>query len=171
MSLFNTNSKKKAFSSLYDELYDLLYPAFLKIIKDEARTKDILQEAFIKLWNNWDQIDSNSDLRPLVYTYAKNLFLDDLRKTKMRRQKEEAALSTASKTATGEDIVRAKQVQESIDRSVSKMPAAMQRVFILSRERRLSNKEIAAQLSISSFTVKRHLQDALHFLKRDISRQ
>lgn len=168
MSLFRSDTKTEAFSRVYDEIYDLLYLGFLKMTRDEELTKDLLQEAFIKLWDQWEEIDNTVNLAPLVYTYAKHAFFDHLRKERLRKEKLHITSYKETSTHTAEDIMQAKQTQEKVNTIVSRMPEGMRRVYLLSRQARLNNREIAHQLSISPFTVKRHLQNAMALLKKSI---
>jgi len=169
MSGINAKEKKQHFSKAYDQYYRPLYAAFLKMIKDEATTKDILQEAFLKLWNNWDNIDSGTNMMPLIYTYAKNLYLNEIRSRKIRKRNLQSSQSV-EQVVRADDQVAVKETWRKIETSIEKMPYTMKKVFLLSRFHYLKNEDIARQLSISLFTVKRHIQDALSVIKKEVSK-
>ena len=169
MSVSNAKEKKNLFSKAYDRCYRSLYVAFVKLTKDEETTKDILQEAFLKLWNNWDNVDSNTDMMPLIYTYAKHIYLNEIRSRKIRKRNLQLRPNSDQST-NPDDLVAAKETWRKIETSVEKMPHKMQKVFLLSRFHSLTNEDIARQLSISSFTVKRHIQDALSIIKKEVSK-
>jgi RNA polymerase sigma-70 factor (ECF subfamily) len=59
-------------------------------------------------------------------------------------------------------------MQETISKTVSKMPPKMQEVYKLSRQEHLSYKEIAEYMSISVETVKKHIQHALNLIRTDL---
>lgn len=169
MSGTNAKEKKQHFSSAYDQYYRPLYVAFLKMIKDEATTKDILQEAFLKLWSNWDHVDTSIDMMPLIYTYAKNIYLNEIRSRKTRKRYLQPG-QNPEQAAGADEVVAAKETWRKIERSVEKMPRTMKKVFVMSRFEYLKNEDIARRLSISSFTVKRHIQDALSIIKKEVSK-
>jgi len=168
MSAYTAKEKKQQFSKAYDRYYRLLYVAFVKLTRDETTTKDILQEAFLKLWNNWEKVDSTTDMMPLIYTYAKHIYLNEIRSRRIRKANLQLRPNTEQSTSA-DDLIAAKETWRKIETSVEKMPHKMKKVFLLSRFELLTNEDIARQLSISSFTVKRHIQDALSIIKREIS--
>jgi FixJ family two-component response regulator len=62
-----------------------------------------------------------------------------------------------------------KQVRELIHEAVGKLTPQQKAVFKMSREEGLKQEDIARQLNISIFTVKKHLTDALNYLRKEIT--
>ncbi len=71
---------RKAFDYLYDNYSPALYGIIINIIRDEQTAHDLLQEAFIKIWNG---IDSYNPEKSRLYTWmlniARNLSIDKIR--------------------------------------------------------------------------------------------
>ena len=159
----------------YETLFDLYYAKFVNfadaILKDRTVAKDIVQEAFIKLWVNRARLDENLSLENYIYVIVKRLVLNHIRDNKPTESLEAGKVQTLqSNTWGGEDlIVIANETRHRIQDIISKMPLQRRTVFIMSRSQGMSNKEIADALQISVKTVERHMTLALAELRENIS--
>lgn len=167
MIRFTENEKTRSFDATYHQTYGKLYAVFLKISKDVSLTKDILQQAYIKLWNKWDELDHQEDLYPLIYTYSRNIFIDEVRKINSRRSAERSLVNHQN-ARQADELFMAKEAQAVVAAIVEKMPPRRKEVFLLSREGGFSHKQISRHLSLSANTVERHVQDALIVLKKEV---
>jgi RNA polymerase sigma-70 factor (ECF subfamily) len=61
-----------------------------------------------------------------------------------------------------------KELQQTIRKSIDRMPPKMQKAYKLSRQEHLTYKEISNSMSISVETVKKHIQHALCFIRKDL---
>lgn len=102
-----------------------------------------------------------------IFRMAKNSALNYLKhleiksRYEIRRQPHENRLSM-------EEEIDAKDLETAIRSVVENMPAQRKKVFDLSRDRHLKNKEIMDILNISEKTVKNHLTLALKDIKKAI---
>ena len=159
--------KIDSFNSLYRLTYGRLYTVFIKISKDTSLTKDVLQQTYIKVWEKWDDLTNKDDLYPLLYTYSKNIYIDELRKGNHRRNAEKK-VNAVGKPQQADELYIAKETKGLIASWVSVMPARRKEVFLLSREVGCTHKQIAEDLSLSPHTIERHVQEALIDLKKKI---
>ena len=71
---------QQAFSYLYDNYSSALFGLIFKMVNDKELAEDILQEAFVKIWNNFSNYDS---IRGRLFTWminlTRNLTIDTLR--------------------------------------------------------------------------------------------
>jgi RNA polymerase sigma factor (sigma-70 family) len=67
-----------------------------------------------------------------------------------------------------DDKLLRKEIREMIHDAVSKLTPQQKEVFKMSREEGLKQEDIAQRLNISIFTVKKHLTDALNYLRKEI---
>jgi len=67
-------------SLLYDHYSDALFGVILRIVKDQSIAEEVLQDAFLKIW---DKIESFDATRGRLFTWmmqvSKNLAIDKLR--------------------------------------------------------------------------------------------
>ena len=159
----------------YETLFKLYYAKFVNfadaIIKDRNAAKDIVQEAFIKVWANRAKLDENQILQNYLYVIVKRLILNYLRDHKPSESLESEIAQKLQCTALGgQDLLLiANETRNRMQDVVSKMPLQRRTVFIMSRNQGMTNKQIADALQISVKTVERHMTLALAELRENIS--
>ncbi len=71
---------KAAFDQLYRQYSGVLYGVIKKVVNDEQTAQDVLQEAFVKIWNNIKQYNPQ---KGRIYTWmlnvSRNAAIDKLR--------------------------------------------------------------------------------------------
>jgi len=158
---------KKAFEKLYLQYKENLYGYCLSLLSDSDTTEDLVQDTFIKVWENRESLDSQLSFSSYLFTIAHNGAVSYIR----RVQKEKSIIdnqwqpeysnpdeSTITGIISGEYELFFKTLTE-------KLPPKRQLVFRLSREEGLSHKEIAARLGISVYTVQEHISETLGYFK------
>lgn len=69
-----------AFEYLYDNYSPALYGVIFNIVRSEETANDVLQEAFVKIWNNIAQYDpAKAKLYTWMINVARNVAIDKLR--------------------------------------------------------------------------------------------
>jgi RNA polymerase sigma-70 factor (ECF subfamily) len=136
-----------------------------RLLGDVAAAEDVVQRAFIRVWERRYPMTQDSSLRALLYSVVKHLAWNELRHERVHARWVAAQpVSEPSETAL-DAIVEADDLQRAIDAAVSKLPARRREIFALSRFHHLSNAEIAQVLSISPQTVANQLVSALRTLR------
>ncbi|WP_235296379.1 RNA polymerase sigma factor [Portibacter marinus] len=80
---------KEAISLLYDYYSDALYGIVTRIVRDEEKAKDVMQDSFSKVWRNIDTYDSSkSKLFTWLLRIFRNTAIDQLRKSKNKEAKD-----------------------------------------------------------------------------------
>jgi RNA polymerase sigma-70 factor (ECF subfamily) len=155
---------------LFDRLFELtrdkLYSFVLKHTRNKHLTEDILQHCYMKLWEHLETVDVDR-VENLLFTYARNAVIDHVRKKQssvvLLSAVEEEQASTVLIDKQLEYAELSKQVNALIDR----MPAKRKQVFVLVREYGLSYEEVSQRLGISKLTIKKHMNEALRFLRKE----
>jgi RNA polymerase sigma-70 factor (ECF subfamily) len=79
---------QSAFSYLYDNYAAALYGVIFRMVEDTPLAEDILQDAFIKIWNNFAQYDhTKGRLFTWMMNITRNLTIDTLRSKGYKKQK------------------------------------------------------------------------------------
>jgi len=159
---------KKSFDDLYFYYYPKLYAFSKTFLKVEDDINDILQEVFIKMWDNRKKIKDVETFNAWIFTITKNSIVTYFRE-KIRQEDFE---SRVRKMATGElvfnDNLEYKDLKEKVDQIVEQLPEKRRIIFKLSREEGLSNRDIAKKLEISVKTVEDHMLYSLRFLRKNL---
>ncbi|TDE18522.1 RNA polymerase sigma factor [Dyadobacter psychrotolerans] len=74
------SNNREAFEYLYDRYSSALYGIILKIIKDEEKAADVMQDVFLKIWKNISSYNSEKGtLFTWILNVARNTAIDKLR--------------------------------------------------------------------------------------------
>jgi RNA polymerase sigma-70 factor (ECF subfamily) len=158
------------FKEIFDQYDDKLYGYILAKTHSEYFSKEIVQLTFIKLWHYKKTLNRDIKLSTQIFQISKTIMIDELRKAeRLKKNKEDwASEKTAllkSNMEDGYNTIFGKELQENFQNVIENMPPVRQRVYQLSREERLTHKEISKRLSISTKTVEKHMQLALRNIR------
>ncbi|WP_162946613.1 RNA polymerase sigma factor [Chitinophaga barathri] len=162
---------ESAFASLYEQyqpkLHLFIYPLTGFSLPD---THEVIQDIFIKLWLRKETLVNITSLQAYLFTMARNR-LADLR-TQQARQRKVIGLLQLQQPESHSDVQEKLELREyhRIARAlINKLPKQKRRIFILRNEEGLSLDEIAAELNITKFAVKKQLYEATWYLKACLS--
>lgn len=80
---------ERAISLLYDHYADALYGVAIKVTQDEALAKDVLQNAFVKIWKKADNYDAaKARLFTWLFRIVQNTAIDAVRSRQRKQTKE-----------------------------------------------------------------------------------
>ncbi len=74
--------EKKDFEELYKRYAPMLYRTAFRMVKNDADALDIVQEAFIRIYNNMDRFRKESNIKTWMYRIVMNLCYDHFRRRK-----------------------------------------------------------------------------------------
>lgn len=159
------------FSGIFRQHEHKLYTLALKLTKSEQTARDIIQEVFLKLWEQRDDIHSINNMEAWLYRITENKVIDFLRKAaadKRLRQKIWCQLGQILNEA--EQHVAVKEYNEVIKHAIDQLPPQRKLIYQLHREEGMNYQQIAEELQISKHTVKNQLFSAVQSIRRFISR-
>lgn len=161
----------QAFDKVYEMYCHKLFSFVLKIVKNEADTDDIVQEAFVKVWESRHKLEDYQSLNSYIFTIAYNSSIDLLRKRISSHKYLEhlKKLSVASQLPDSVNEVEYKEFISYVEKIISDLPERQKQVYLLHREQGLTYPEIADRLSISKNTVENHMGKALTSLRQKVS--
>lgn len=156
-----------AFNKLYERSWDQLYQAAYKVLLDEALAKDAVQEVFLDFWIRKERLNIHS-IDAYLYQAVRFQALKQLKKSKAL-DIHELHFQNLLKANDTEEQLNMHQLEESLGRSLEKLPEKYREVFEMSRVQNLSNKEIADKLQLSQRTVEWYLHSVLKHLKTTLT--
>lgn len=156
-----------AFAYLYDNYSAALNGTIKKIIEDEYLSEDILQEAFVKIWNNFEQYDaSKGRLFTWMINITRNLTIDTLRSKGYKKQQ---------KIFSDEYIVSNMQDKNSnpskfdtigLQKEVQKLKPDQKIIIDLAYFNGYTQEEISKEMHIPLGTVKTRMRSAISELRK-----
>jgi RNA polymerase sigma-70 factor (ECF subfamily) len=164
------NQNILAFNELYSRYCKELYDAAYKRLLSRDDVQDIIQDIFISVWNNAENLDENISLRPYLFKSLKYKVIDSIYKNKSNSHISLTDISEIDfiKDSRNYDPLLAKELEAFLNNEIDNLPVKMKEVFLMSRKHYLPNDEIAKQLSISSQTVKNQISLALKRLRESL---
>ena len=120
---------RSAFASLYDRYADLLQFFVQSRVGDPARAEDIVQETFLRLIGT-DRDLPGATLRPYLFTIARNLALDALRRDVVQQRIQPRLVPTDEERTP---IAAAKEAESAraISNALDRLPAEQREAVIL----------------------------------------
>lgn len=159
--------EERAFRKLYDHYSQKVYSVALHHLKLPDLAEDLVQTAFLKLWEHKAELGDVQSFAAWFYTLTRNLILSSLRKQGTQagylhflRQRQELL-----STCPDPDIFRKEQLRL-IHRGIQQLSNQQRVAFTLQNEEGLSYKIIGKRMGISSNTVRVHLFKAMESLRR-----
>ena len=170
--LFLYEEMKKGKEYAFDFFFNYYYPGLCvyaqKMISiPEQKAKDLVQDVFVKFWNDREKSDIRFSIRSYLFASVKNRCFDLLRKKDRNVKVQEITNEMAVSDELFETFVLS-ELEALFNKSLSKLPERCREVFELSRLQGLKNKEIAAMLNLSEKTVENQITKALHILKTEL---
>jgi RNA polymerase sigma-70 factor (family 1) len=159
------------FNTIFFATKDRLYHFVWKLTQNETDTKDIIQTCYARLWQNIATVDDTHEVLPLLFTYARNLVIDHLRKKARQRQlMHQLQQDTIPLQAIpqAEQLILYKERLHQLQSTIDQLPAKRKKIFTLVKQEGLSHQKVADQLGISPATVEKQVGLSLKFLRKEM---
>lgn len=158
--------EQRAFTEIYNRYKGLLMVHAYKKLGDFEEAKDVVQDIFSSLWNSHADVPLTRNLPGYLYTLTRNKILNLIEHKNVEQRYASSFTDMVKEQNYVTDLaIREKEMNAIIEREIDALPPKMKEVFLLSRRKHLSHKEIAEQLDISEYTVKNHIKAALKILR------
>lgn len=160
---------KDAFRLLYTR-YGLRIRRFACFyLRQDQDAEELVQDVFLKLWDKRMMLDGSGNLRAYIYKIAVNSIYDFIRRKNIEQAFLEFSKAGGEESDQTWDEIVYKDMLSHVSTLIERMPDQRRKIFVMSKERGLSNDEIAAALKLSKRTVENQLYRATNFLKKNLS--
>lgn len=161
----------EAFKLLFDRYHERLYSFLFSLLKSREDTEEIIQETFLKIWENRNDFKENYPFESLLFRIAKNASLNYNRQKVNRTVFEKHFWFFADFSESPADqYVLFEETQNMIKTILNGLPPKRKEIFLLQKVEGLSRKEIATQLGISVITVDHQLNKANKYVKEEFKK-
>ena len=166
---------RDALDPLMARHYRRLYRISLSYLRDPDDALDVVQEAFVKAFQNAARWDGVADAGPWLTRIAVNLSIDRYRRVRRRRATFSPLADTDHDEAQTADEpsperrATSLQMGARIQAALGALPERQRAVFVLRHYEDMSLEEIATSLGLSLGTVKSTLHRAVQRLRERLS--
>ncbi len=159
------NGDVHAYGIFFRQHYARLLNYCRLFIKGEDEAEDLVQEAFVKLWENRHELDPERSVEALLYISVRNRCLNFLRDRDLKREKfqnykqevEQRQFLVHFDYLGEEEIPLEERLFVEVDIAIEALPNRCKEVLRLSRFEGLKNSEVAKRLGISVKAVEKQL--------------
>ncbi|WP_270089175.1 RNA polymerase sigma factor [Sphingobacterium sp. SYP-B4668] len=156
------NGDREAFEEIFNRYYHFLLQYADQLTHDSQQSEDLIQEIFIRAWQNRERFDDSKNLFNYLKVSVRNGFLNQERTktTHTAFKKELTHYLTAGYTTADQGMIE-KELIARLESIAAALPGKMGKVFMMTHFENCSNEEIALALGVSEKTVKNLLSQAV----------
>ena len=158
---------KTAYQELFERYAPRIYQFSLSYLKNELDAEGLVQDVFLKIWEIREKLDSTKNIKAFIFKIAVNSIYDLIRCKNIEHAFQDftRVQDNQHSDATWHAVIW-EEMLANLDELVKQMPEQRRKIFQMSREKGLSNDEIAKELNLSKRTVENQLYRAIAFLKK-----
>ena len=159
----------EAYRRLYDATSPKLFAIALRILREESRAEDVLQDSFVNVWNGAAGYNASLSA-PMTWmvTIVRNRALDYIRRTDRRAveldEDLEAVLESGQPTPA--DLASRGQDAAALQICLKRLDAGQRQAIAFAYFQGLTHSELAATLRIPIGTVKTWIRRGLEKMRR-----
>jgi len=162
----NRQLDERALEFLFRDHFTGLCQFAVGYIKDTEAAKEIVQDAFVSLWEKRDSIDMSKPVKTYLSTTVRNRCLNYLRDHKKFSSDLLALENLSIDTIYDQpDKLVESDIHQQISRAIEELPEKCREIFKLSRHQNLKYQQIADELQISVKTVETQMSKALQHMR------
>ena len=169
------DADESAFEELFRQFYFPMRTYAFRFVKSMAVAEDIVQDVFLQLWITHAQIGNIRSLKTWLFSSVHHHAANYL-KHKIVEEKYFQNISVHGETdqlhhqlsIPNDDVLFSQETVQLIKDTIRMLPEQTKRIFLLSRQYHLKNKDIADFLDINIKTVEKHITIALQHLRKNI---
>jgi RNA polymerase sigma-70 factor (ECF subfamily) len=164
-----------AFREIVEQHQGYAFALAFRIVWDEEDARDIVQDAFIRVWRHLPEYDGRSRFTTWLYTIVTRLAYDRLKKEK-RRSESSPARATQSEErdfpdpSALEEEIGNRDLAEKIRAIAGDLPLKQRMVFVLRDVEDRTIEEIGEMLAMSAGSVRTNLCYARQEIRRRMQR-
>ena len=156
-----------ALATIYDKYWEPLFRSAFSLLRDRPACEDLIQEVFIKIWDHRKTLEITLSLKSYLYAAMRYAVYRHIRSGKVREDIFDTIVERLQTPAAYGQLEHREMLSQ-INAIVATLPEKCREVYQLSRDERLSHKEIAGRLGISTKTVENQIAKALRHLRASL---
>ncbi|OMP79455.1 RNA polymerase subunit sigma-70 [[Flexibacter] sp. ATCC 35208] len=160
------NDAEPAFNALYQAYSKPIWLRILRLVKDKDIADELLQEVFINIWKNRQQIDLEKSFKAFIYTVAQNLVYNYFRKNASDSNLlQNLLLQSPQHYMNVEQLMEERELKRLLDEAIDQLSPQRKRAFILCKVEGRSYGEASKIMGVSIATINSHITQSMQFLK------
>ena len=164
-----------SFEQLYKKYHPSIYAFCKRLIYDDEKAKDLVQECFIIFWEHRNRILNPEAAYTYMFRTIRHLCLRQIHRDTVQKnfsniemaflQELEISYYDASQQNILDDM-NFKELNTKYEETIDKLPKQCQTIFKMSRNSGMRNEDIARQLNLSVRTVENQLYRGIKIIRK-----
>ncbi|MCK0132135.1 RNA polymerase sigma-70 factor [Flavobacteriaceae bacterium F08102] len=163
----------EAYTYLVQTYNRRLFAYAMSLNNDRAIAQDLVQNVFLKTWENRKNLSITKSLKNYLYKSVYNEFINQYRKNKAVLILDQLYVETLERILKGSEK-EAESIEKMINlmnEEIQQLPKKCKRIFLLSKKEGLTNHEIADYLDLSVKTVESQITIAFSTLRKKMKQR
>jgi RNA polymerase sigma-70 factor, ECF subfamily len=140
-------ARDRDFRSFFQEEHERLFRALWLVTRNRHEAEDVMQEAFLRLWERWGRVASLSDPVGYLYRTAMNVLRSRARRARL-------SLRKAIGAAPPDDQLAAVEEREALVRALAPLTSRQRAAIVLTEALGLTSDEAGRAMGIRGSTVR-----------------
>lgn len=163
------NGDIEAFDQIFKKYSDRLFGFTLSYLKAKEESEGLVQNVFLKVWENRNSLKKESSLKSYLFTIAYHEMCQIFRKKHMHEKFLEESKNSVHSTINLQEQIEYKATLEQINNLIEQLPEKQKIIFKKSRVEGKTSKEIAKEMNLATGTIDNQISAALKFLRSKIT--
>ena len=138
----------------------------IKYVADKMIAADIIQDAFLRLWEKRAQFHEEIAIKAFLFRIVQNACIDTIRHNEAAQNYTQHILCEKEEISFLDNILES-EIFQALHAVFNELPPACKEVYLLSLNGK-SHEEISQQLNISINTVKKQKNNANHYMRNKL---
>lgn len=162
-----SNEELLWFRSIFDQYYESIRSFAYYKTGDVDLADDIVQEVFLKIWTNRNEVKDDT-VKSLLYTIAANIIKNHFKHQKVvyNFQKNDQPNEVSDETDAN---LRQEELNRKLQDTLAEIPEKSREVFLMNRIEGLTYADIADRLGLSVKAIEKRMSEALSIIRSRIS--
>lgn len=159
----------EAFDLAYEKYAGFIHGFAFKYLKSTGETEELVQNVFLKVWENHKNLRKEPSFKAYLFTIAYNEICNVFRRRTQFQKYLGIQRSINQQTSVEtEQEIDYNSIAEQISLLIARLPERQRTIFMVSREEGKPHKEIANDLGLSTGTVDNYISESLKFIRSNL---
>lgn len=154
--------------ALFKHFYRPLGNVIFRVVQDRDVAEDLLQDVFMRVWNNRETLQVTGTYKAYLYRAAMNAALRHAERRKRQVNWDDASVTETGRDTTAEQI-DGQEAEQLVAVALEALPPQCRAVFLMSRQEGMSYQQIADALEVAPKTVENQMGKALRIMRDKLS--
>lgn len=172
ISLFEKiqTGNKESFDVLFKKYFTPLCRYTVQFVNDFSIAEELVQDVFISFWNQREEIKISNSIASYLFTSVRYRSYTHFKKETSRKENEKIFCEGLENDESAEnDDNDFYEIAVVINKAIEELPDKCREIFVLSRQKKLTYKQISEELNISVKTVENQMGIAFKKLRSSLS--